>query len=288
MTSKKQEKPQAYVEKKDSGKKINKGYTKPQNSTLDSPTNAKFAPRKGKNLMCSYVDKKGKIYAHNFSLKFPLRPDCKIPFSKRFNKFTKLPRGENNVRYTFNHSKGFIRQTNKSLIVYPRLEIGPAIPNNSYKLKALLVEKAFEIVKALADEHIGLKVCAPQWEPLTQEYAIKDSYAESIDFKYENKYGIIDKSVRVDESGHTVTGGEIDYKTPEFADAYIKMPIIFTKAMKTFEVNMASHIKAIKQIGMAAEAQVKATLGLQKSLAPKRRRHFRSSLKKSATVRGVR
>ncbi len=68
------------------------------------------------------------IFGHNFSLKFPLAKNCRIPFNKTHFNYTKLPRGKFNVRFDFHHPRGFVRQTNKSLIVFPSLEREPAFP----------------------------------------------------------------------------------------------------------------------------------------------------------------
>ena len=99
----------------------------------------------------------------------------------------------------------------------------------------------------------------------------------------------MDKSPHFEEGGYQGTGGELDWKTPEFADAYIRMPIVFMKAMKIFEANMASHIKAINKIADAGELQSNAAVELTKAVRGMRPRHrFHSSLKKSASVKGCR
>lgn len=252
-------------------KRVNARDTKPNNSTSDSQLNAK----------------KKFIIGHNFSLKFPLKSNCRIPFSENYFNYTKLPRGKFNVRFDFKHSKGFIRQTNKSLIIFPRLERKEALPRNSFRLKALLSDKAFAIAKELMQANPGLCLKLPS-RPSTQEYAIRDAYAKEIDFTYENEVGKIDKSVHVDETGFENSGGEIDWKTPEFADAYIRMPIVFKKAMETFEANMASHVRAIREIAFAAEEQAQAAVGLKNAVKRlSSRARFHTSLRKSATVRGV-
>ncbi len=257
--------------KKNKKTKINAGDTKTNNTTLKTPFKHKL------------------IFGHNFSLKFPLREDCKIPFNNKFFNYTKLPRGKNNVRYDFRHSQGFIRQTNKSLIIFPKLERETALPKNSYRLKARLSEKAFAIAKDLTASSPGLRLLLPS-KPSTQEYAIKDSYAHECDFTFENNYAKMDKSPHFEEGGYQGTGGELDWKTPEFADAYIRMPIVFMQAMKLFEANMASHIKAINKIADAGELQSNAAVELTKAvrgMGPARHR-FHSSLKKSASVKGCR
>ncbi len=248
--------------------KNNAGDTKTTNTTLKPLIKAKL------------------IFGHNFSLKFPLREDCIIPFNKKFFNYTKLPRGKNNVRYDFHHSQGFVRQTNKSLIIFPRLEKESALPRNSYKLKAKLSEKAFAIAKDLMDTNVSLHLSLPA-KPSTEEYAIRDGYAHECDFTFENEFAKMDKSPHFEEGGYQGTGGEFDWKTPEFADAYIRMPIVFMKAMKMFEANMASHVKAINKIADAGEKQAKAAVALQKAVKSKGKvRRFRRSLKNSATVAG--
>ena len=240
---------------------------KTKNTTLKTPIKAKL------------------IFGHNFSLKFPLGENCKIPFNKNFFNYTKLPRGKFNVRYDFHHSQGFVRQTNKSLIIFPHIEREPAFPKNSFKLKARLSEKAFTLAKDLMNTNPSLHLLLPS-TPSTEEYAIRDSYAHECDFTFENKYAKMDKSPHFEEGGYQGTGGELDWKSPEFADAYIRMPIAFMKAMKMFEANMASHVKAINKIANAGEQQAKAAVDLRKLFAPRRTRHFKTSFKKSATVQG--
>lgn len=219
-----------------------------------------------------------KIVGHNFSLKFPLLENCKIPFSPFFSKSWKL-RGKNNVRFDYNFPEGYVRQTNKSLIIFPVLEVADALPKKSYEVRNRLAEKAIGLLKKLQAEHVVLRVGKPDsWKPSTQEYAVEDEYAKSLDKTVENEFGKIDKSRHVDESGHVYSGGEIDWKSPEFADTYIRMPIVFMEAIKMFEANMSSHVKAIKQIGDAADS-------LERAVRPKRQ--LKSSMKKSATLRGV-
>ncbi len=169
--------------------KNNVGYIKIKNTTLKPLIKAKL------------------IFGHNFSLKFPLREDCQIPFNKNFFNYTKLPRGKNNVRYDFHHSQGFVRQTNKSLIIFPHLEKEAALPRNSYKLKARLSEKAFAIAKDLMDTNVSLHLSLPA-KPSTEEYAIRDGYAHECDFTFENEFAKMDKSPHFEEGGYQGTGGE--------------------------------------------------------------------------------
>ena len=229
------------------------------------------------------------IFGHYFCLKFPLKENCEIPFSKDYFNFVKLPRGANNVRYDFHHPKGFVRQTNRSLLVYPFLEKEWALPRHAFKLKALLSDKAIAIAKELVSQHPELQIHAPLPRPSTEEYAIKDAYADSLDYTFENEFGTIDKSPHVDESGFQGTGGEIDWKSPAFADAYIRLPIIFREMSKRFsdsmalyDANIKKHLKAIEGIDAGVNQLAKAT----KALLPKRSR-FPTAFKKSATVRGV-
>lgn len=246
-------------------KQINVGYTKrhikPKNSTLES--NLKL------------------IYGHNFSLKFPLKKNCRIPFNSNYFNYTKLPRGKFNVRIDYRHNKGFIRQTNKSLIIFPSLEKEAALPKNSFKLKARLAEKAFEIAKDLKAKNPGLLFSIPS-RPSTQEYAIKDGYAKDIDFTFENELAKIDKSPHSDESGFMGTGGEIDWKSPEFADAYIRMPLIFKESLKEYNANIRLHLETLGEMKNAL-ASIASTI---KALKPRRLR-LPTSFKNSATKRSV-
>lgn len=244
-----------------------------------------------------------KIVGHNFSLKFKLLPGSLLPFTNTFNKKWKLPKGANNWMADFYFEKGYVRQTSKSLIVFPFLETIDAEPLNAYKLKAALAQKAFDIVEELKARFPGsLKVGGMEkWEPSTQEYAIEDNFAKSLPFSYRNELGQIDKSRHVDDSGHVFSGGEIDWFQAQLADTYIKMPLTFERGMKDFKtamelhtVNIASHLQAVKDISFAARKQAEETqnLGqgiveLRKSLKPARKRFFRGSLKNSATARGV-
>lgn len=225
---------------------------------------------------------------HNFSVRFPLREGCRVPFSPLFERHWKL-KGEGNVRFDYHFKgEGYVRQSNKSLIVFPVLEIDDAVPGKSYEVRNKLWEKAVNLARELQLEFPGLLLSPPVgWRPSTQEYAVEDDYAKSLDKTVENDFGKIDKSVHVGEDGHVYSGGEIDWKAPEFADAYIRMPITFMKAMKVFEENMSSHVKAIKQIGDNAQKLGQATERLEKNLRPKKKRVFRESLKKSATVRAT-
>lgn len=221
------------------------------------------------------------IFAHNFSLKFPLAEDCRIPFSKSFSKQINL---RNSKQFLYYFKEGFVRQTSRHIIVFPYLEKDEALPKKSYELKARLASKAIGIVKALQQDFPYLRLLAPvSWSPSTQEYAVKDSYAQSVDFSFENDLGKIDKSVHVDESGYHVSGGEIDWKSPEFADAYIRMPLefnkttkVFVSAMKEYTANINLHLQTLQDI--------RDSLKLGKIKRPK---PFHCSLKQSATMRGV-
>lgn len=256
----------------------NAGDTKTKNST----SNSKF----------KQVSSSRRIYGHNVSWKFPLADDCKIPFKEGWDNFTKLPRGKFNVRYDFNLKKAFVRQTNKHLIVFPKLESASALPSEAIVLQGRLFKKADAVVKELLKKHSGLLIKAPLWKPSTQEYAIKDGFAKALcateGFStFENEIAKIDASVHLEEeSGFINSLGEIDWKHPAFADAYIRMPFTFMRAMKMFESQMKSHVGAIKKIGVAAEAQVKATNELRLAVKPKKRR-FSTRFDNSATFRGV-
>jgi len=234
----------------------------------------------------SFQRGKRKISLHNFSLKFPLQKTCKIPFSNKMRK-TSL---NNNSIYMLDTSQAHIRQTTRNLIIYPLCEELAAIPGNSQELKAKMRAKAQAIAKALQSQYIGLRIFRAIPEPTTQEYAVKDSFAEQLDFVFKNELGKFDKSTRVNRDGHKTTGGEIEYFTPEHADDYLRMPLVFMKAMSMFEANMASHVAAIRLIGMAADQQVKATESLNKAvkkLSGPARSKMPTSYKRSATIRGV-
>ena len=255
---------------------VNAGDTKTKNSTL----NPKF----------KQVSSSRRIYGHNASWKFPLADGCKIPFKEGYDNFTKLPRGKFNVRYDFNLKKAFVRQTNKHLIVFPKLESASALPGEAIVLQGRLFKKADAVVRDLMKKHSGLLLKTPLWKPSTQEYAIKDSFAKALCASdgfstFENEVAKIDASVHFEEeSGFINSLGEIDWKHPAFADAYVRMPFTFMRAMKMFEVNMKSHVGAIKKIGLAAEEQVKATRSLKKAISPRKRK---VSFDDSGTFRGV-
>ncbi len=218
------------------------------------------------------------LIAHNFSLKFPLHPNCKIPFSNSFHKKIKL---RNNSQFLFYFNKGFIRQTSKNLIVFPFMEKDTALPLKSFELKARLSTKAQQIVKAMMSKYVGLRVLPCNWKPSTQEYAVEDAFAQSIDFTYKNELAIIDKSVHQCKDGFINSGGEIDWKTPEFADSYIRMPITFMKAMKLFEKQMNRHSVNIEK-HLHVLDEMEKTLKALRPRAPRL-----PSKRNSATLRGV-
>jgi len=167
--------------------------------------------------------------------------------------------------------------------VYAKFETGVAVKGESFKLKNRLVKKIIDVVDKLSNDNKGFRIDRSTLKINRQEYAIKDGFARDYlkeNSKFENEKASMDKSKPKDASGYEGELGEIDWKTPEFADAYVRMPITFLTGMKMFNDNMASHVKAIRQIGEAAE-------GINKALKPKRQR-FRTSLENSATVRGTR
>lgn len=240
-----------------------------QNSTVDLDRNYK-------------QQNSGKlIFAHNFSLKFPLSINCRIPFSKNYFKQITL---RTHKQYLYKLSNAFIRQTNKSLIVFPVMEKAYAAPGNSYRLKSFLSEKAIGVVRGLQEQYSGLRLQAPvSWLPSTQEYAVKDGVAKEMPFTFENEFAKVDKSVHgPDETGFHASGGEFDWKTPEFIDAYIRMPMTiknmsneFTTATKKYVANMNLHLQTLQEIRIA--------LRPQRSRGPR----FPTSFKKSATKKGV-
>lgn len=241
---------------------VSVGYSKTQNSTINHS-------KKPKNLKL--------IYGHNFALKFPLSVDCRIPYKDNFTKKIVL---KSHIQYHFKTKFGLLKQTNKSLIVFPFFKTKAALPGESFKLKALLAQAAFKAVAKEKASHAGLKVLAPLWRPVVQEYALKDGYADAVDFTFENEFGKIDKSPHLDESGFVGSGGEIDWKTPEFADAYIKMPVkfkemadVFAASLKEYNANIELHLKVLQDIRRAVNG------------GPGR--PFKTSFKRSATLRAT-
>ena len=225
-------------------------------------------------------DKKQRlVYAHNYSLKFPLQDNCKVPFSNSFHKKINL---KNNSQYTYYTPQGFVKQTSKNLIVFPYQESAKAALESPKKLHDLLRAKCLVIVSTLKKKHIGLHVLAPLNKPSTQSYAFRDKLAGEVDFTVTNELGEIDKSKRLDSDGHLVSGGEIEFHSPEGADDYIRLPSefkrmadTFSDSLKIYNKNIILHLDVMKEI----------KLGIQQ-LRPKAQR-MPSSLKKSATVKGV-
>ena len=268
--------------KKEEKKAFNVGDDASKNSTSNTSFKA-FSTIKASTLQ--------DVVVHNFSLKFPLRPGTAMPFTTQgFISIKKIvPKGPNSIQYLFCFAEAFVRQTGKSLIVFPYFEKAEASPGQPYRLKSLMVNKCIGFVKKLQEENPNLLVAPPEnWRPSTQEYAMGDAFAKAAPYPFENEVGRIDKSVHVKPDGFVNTGGEIEYFSPQTMDAYIRMPIVFVEAMKIFEANMASHIKAIKKIGDEMEKLEKvsdAQLAFWRGQKPNR---LSGSVRGSATVRGVR
>lgn len=223
------------------------------------------------------LDNKRKLYLHNYRLKFPLTKQCKIPFSKNLLA-VKL---HNNIQYILATSSFSLRQTSKNLIVYPKFKSIAAKPGNPQEIAAIMRAYCFAIVKKLQAKYIGLKVFKPQDRPC-QEFAVKDDFASRLDFTFANDLGKFDKSVRVDSDGFKVTGGEIEYFTPEMADLYLRMPLLFKDMADTFSKSLVNYNANI-------ELHLSVLKDMQRSLRLMRPKGLRmpSSFGKSATVRGV-
>lgn len=217
-----------------------------------------------------------KVYGHNFSLKFPLQDTCKIPFSNNM----RVNQLNFNKQFLLDLDNAFIRQTTRHLIVYPKFEALPAIAGNSVELKAILRAKCLGIVKHLQERYTGLKVIVPG-EPSTQEYAIKSEFAARVPFSFKNDIGVIDKSGRIDSDGHKVTGGEAEWFSPEHADLYLKMPLMFSEITREFNQNLGAYSEQIK-LHLSILKDMKESL---RAMRPQRERL--SSFKKSATLRAV-
>ena len=231
-----------------------------------------------------------KLIAHNFGLKFPLQPECKNPFKKTFHKKNVL---KSHTQYLYYTEKAFIRQTNRNLIVFPKLETATATPGQSQELKKKLRYKAISVVNGLRLSCPGLKVFAPIQKPISQEYAIKDSFAEQLDFTFKNSIGKIDKSPHTDSSGHTNSGGEVEYFTPEHADTYLKMPLLFERmthsflgSLKEFDASIKLEI-ANKKLHLATLNSMQSTLKTISKAAKPARNRMPTTARKSATYRSV-
>lgn len=221
------------------------------------------------------------VIAHNFGLKFPLQPGCSIPFKKAFKRIDL----KSHSQYLYYTEKAFIRQTNKNLIVFPRLESASAIPGQSQELKKKLRYKAISVVNGLRLSSPGLKVFAPLQEPISQEYAIKDDFAESLDFTFKNNIGKIDKSLHTDSSGHTNSGGEVEYFRPEHADTYLKMPLLFEKMSHSFSESLKAYNANIKLHLSTLQDMKESLRNISKAARPARTR-MPTTAKKSASYRG--
>jgi hypothetical protein len=223
-----------------------------------------------------------------------LKEGCANPFSKEYIKRVQL-RGT--IQYLFRVKGAFIRQTSKSLIVFPYFKVEVGVPGGAFKGRNRMVELAIGVVKEEQAKYPNLLVAPPEnWKPSTQEYAMKDSFAKGLPFTFENEVGRIDKSVHESEDGFVNSGGEVEYFTPEGADAYIRMPFVMKNALEElrkatieYKENLGLHIKVQKE-------QLKTQKAIQKSLKPgsgrlrgygaKRKARARKGLKDSATVRG--
>lgn len=223
------------------------------------------------------------VIGHNYGLKFPLKPNCKIPFKEGY--FKELPL-KGHTQYLYYSPKAFIRQTNRNLIVFPRLETAAALPGQSQELKKRLRYKAIAVVNGLRLSSPGLKVFAPLQEPISQEYAIKDSFADGLDFTFKNSIGKIDKSLHTDSSGHTNSGGEVEYFTPEHADIYLKMPLLFERMTQRFSESLKAYNANIKLHLSTLQDMKQSLKDISRATKPARTR-MPSSAKKSATYRSV-
>ncbi len=248
---------------------------KMQNLTNNDENKAKIK-KKHNN---STINKK-LLFAHNIGWKFPLKNSCKIPFNKDLKK-TKL---NNNFQHLHSTPQGFLRQTTKNLIIYPVQIPGPLTIGSAKQLLQQSRARANVWVKQLKKENIGLRTYAALSEPITKEFAVKDSFAERVKYTFKASNGVkIDKSVHKDESGHKVTGKELDFVTIEQADEYCNLPNHFKDAVKLFSQSLASYNANI-ELHLSTLQDMKDAL---KTIAkPARTRHFKDSAKKSATYRG--
>lgn len=244
------------------------GYEKKVPKTLNSMRTHE------KKRILTYLDNK-RIYAHNFTFKFKLRENCKIPFSNSLRKVQL----KNNCYYLLNLDSFSLRQTTKNLFITPSFHSLPALPGNSLELKAIMRAKCFKFVKQIQSRYIGLRVFAADAEPSTQSYAIKDRFASKLPFTYKNEVGEFDKSVRVEKDGHKVSGGEIEYFRPEHADMYLRMPIIFSEALAGYAEQIKLHLSVMQDM----KHSLRAISGAGR---PGKQR-MPTSFKESATVRGV-
>lgn len=223
------------------------------------------------------------LFAHNIGWKFPLKNSCKIPFNKDLKKVGL----KNNSQYLLSSKNGFLKQTTKNLIVYPKQLPGPLEVGSAKQLLAQSRAVAIAWVKSLQVRHIGLRVFAPLQEPITKEFAVKDSFAEKVKFTFRASNGVkIDKSVHEDESGHRCSGKELDFVTVEQADEYCNLPNnfktmteVFIKSLRSYNTNIELHLSTLQDM---KEALKQIALNNK----PIKTRLFRGSAKRSATYKG--
>lgn len=221
------------------------------------------------------------IYLHNYTLKFPLHPLCKIPFSNNI----KAVHLKHNSYYLYKTKSFLVKQTTKNLFITPYFSTMPAQPGNAKELSAKTRAKCLAFVKKLQKKYIDLKVFKPA-NPVTQEYAVKDDFAKRLNFTFANELGKFDKSVRIDADGHKITGAEIEYFRPEHADLYLKMPLLFKGMADTFSSSLVNYNKNI-ELHLSVLRRMGVSLSkIDRALQPKRLK-MPTSLKKSATLRGV-
>ena len=219
------------------------------------------------------------LFAHNIAWKFPLKNSCKIPFSTNLKK-TSL---KYNNQYTLSNKQGFLRQTTKNLIIYPKQIPGPLKAGSAKQLLKQSRARALVWVKSLQKTTPGLKVFAALAKPITKEFAVKDAFAERVKCTFKASNGVkIDKSVHLDESGHRVTGKELDFVSIEQADDYCNLPTnfkamteLFVKSLGSYNKNIELHLSTLQEMKEA----------LKRIAKPVRTRHFRDSAKKSATYK---
>lgn len=220
------------------------------------------------------------LFAHNIAWKFPLKKNCSIPFNQKLKR-TGL---KNNSQYTILTKQGFLRQTTKNLLIYPKQLPGPLKPGSAKQLLAQSRAIAFTLVKSLQSSNPGLKVFKALAEPVTKEFAVKDAFAEKVKYTFHASNGVkIDKSIHLDESGHKCTGSELDFVSTEQADEYCNLPHHFKTMTKLFSQSLASYNKNI-ELHLSTLQDMKNTLKLLAK--PTRVRPFRTSAKKSATYKG--
>ncbi len=252
---------------------------KTQNLTNNNERKDKTTKNNNNSLIDKALSSK-LLFAHNIAWKFPLKKNCSIPFSPHLSK-TGL---RNNCQYLFSSKQGFLRQTTKNLIVYPSQITGPLKIGSAKQLLEQSRARAFSWVKSLQFIHSGLKVYAALAEPVTKEFAVKDAFAKRVKYTFTASNGVkIDKSVHLDQSGHKVTGKELDFVSIEQADEYCNLPVHFRDAVKLFSQSLASYNANIQLHLTTLQAMRDA---LDRLAKPIRTRHFRQAAKKSATYRG--